>query len=252
MLDKLNALAKSIPKDKLGQLLVEMFTAFNGAGYDLESMLDSSSKLSHEGSAVVDHTRALADDSRPILDAQAQTSDQTRRWARNLAGFTGQMVQDDAQFPEAAAHRTRLRARGFASAQSGEAHPAGVLGELDHHQADRGDLSPRARTAASATAPSVAAYASYGVTNNPTGLAVGGFALTIATPPACTVGFLPPSQWRSPADVSEADIPDNLNCTLPQNSPIFVRGARDYPCMNKPGKRAPTAEICIATRNICH
>lgn len=79
MLDKLSALVKSISEDKLGQLLDETFTAFNGAGYDLESMLDSSSKLSHDASAVVDHTRALFDDGRPLLDAQAQTSGQTRR-----------------------------------------------------------------------------------------------------------------------------------------------------------------------------
>lgn len=69
--------------------------------------------------------------------------------------------------------------------------------------------------------PSVAAYGSYGVTNNPTGLAVGGFTLTIADPPACTLGFLPPSQWRSPADVSEADTPDNLyaSCRKIRRSP---------------------------------
>lgn len=79
MLDKLSALVKSIPKDKLGQLLDETFTAFNGAGYDLESMLDSSAKLSHDASAVVDHTRTLVDDGRPFLNAQAQTADQTRR-----------------------------------------------------------------------------------------------------------------------------------------------------------------------------
>jgi phospholipid/cholesterol/gamma-HCH transport system substrate-binding protein len=92
--------------------------------------------------------------------------------------------------------------------------------------------------------PYVAATGSYGVTNNPTGLAVGGFALTIADPPACTVGFLPPSQWRSPADTTVIDTPDNLYCKLPQDSPISVRGARNYPCMGHPGKRAPTVEIC--------
>ncbi|WP_232517802.1 hypothetical protein [Mycobacterium intracellulare] len=92
--------------------------------------------------------------------------------------------------------------------------------------------------------PSVAAYGSYGVTNNPTGLAVGGFTLTIANPPAYTVGFLPPSSWRSPANVSEADIPDNVYCKLPQVSPLSVRGSRNYPCMSKPGKRAPTVAIC--------
>lgn len=63
-------------------------------------------------------------------------------------------------------------------------------------------------------------------------------------PAGVPVGFLPPSRWRSPADVTEADTPDNLYCKLPQDSPISVRGARNYPCMGKPGKRAPTVEIC--------
>ena len=40
------------------------------------------------------------------------------------------------------------------------------------------------------------------------------------------------------------DTPDGLYCKLPQDSPIGVRGARNYPCMGHPGKRAPTVELC--------
>jgi phospholipid/cholesterol/gamma-HCH transport system substrate-binding protein len=80
--------------------------------------------------------------------------------------------------------------------------------------------------------------------NNPTGFTQGDFTLTVGDPPACTVGFLPPSSWRSPADLSDVDTPDGLYCKLPQDSPIAVRGARNYPCMGQPGKRAPTVEIC--------
>jgi hypothetical protein len=75
-------------------------------------------------------------------------------------------------------------------------------------------------------------------------MAVSDFAITVNDPPACTVGFLPPSQWRSPADTTTIDTPDGLYCKLPQDSPIAVRGARNYPCMGHPGKRAPTVEIC--------
>ena len=60
----------------------------------------------------------------------------------------------------------------------------------------------------------------------------------------CTVGYLPPSQMRSPADTSTVDTPDGLYCKLPQDSPVGVRGVRNYPCMGRPGKRAPTVEIC--------
>jgi phospholipid/cholesterol/gamma-HCH transport system substrate-binding protein len=80
--------------------------------------------------------------------------------------------------------------------------------------------------------------------NNPTGLGVGDFSATLADPPACAVGFLPPSAWRSPANTSETDTPDGLYCKLQQDSPIAVRGARNYPCMGHPGKRAPTVQLC--------
>ena len=92
----------------------------------------------------------------------------------------------------------------------------------------------------------VAAQQSFGIPkNNSTGLPqAGDFAFTISDPPSCTVGFLPPSQWRNPADITTIDTPDGLYCKLPQDSPLAVRGARNYPCMGHPGKRAPTVELC--------
>ena len=92
--------------------------------------------------------------------------------------------------------------------------------------------------------PNVANTQAASPANNPTGLPLGDFALTVEDPPACTVGFLPPSAWRSPDDTTVIDTPDGLYCKLPQDSPSGVRGARNYPCMGHPGKRAPTVEIC--------
>src|SRR6202008_2217611 len=83
-----------------------------------------------------------------------------------------------------------------------------------------------------------------GSMNWPDGQARGDFALTIDDPPICTVGFIPQNQWRSPSDTSDIDTPDGLYCKLPQDSPLAVRGARNYPCMGHPGKRAPTVAIC--------
>jgi phospholipid/cholesterol/gamma-HCH transport system substrate-binding protein len=62
------------------------------------------------------------------------------------------------------------------------------------------------------------------------------------------VGFLPFSQWRPPGETSSVDTPDGLYCKLPQDSPISVRGARNLPCMNAPGKRAPTVDICYSDK----
>ncbi len=79
----------------------------------------------------------------------------------------------------------------------------------------------------------------------------GDFALTISDPPACTVGFLPPSQWRSPADTTDIDTPDGLYCKLPQDSPIAVRGARNYPCMGTRASARPPSKSATATSHTC-
>ncbi len=92
--------------------------------------------------------------------------------------------------------------------------------------------------------PDVAGIQAVAPSKNQTGWALGDFAIDISDPPPCTVGFLPPSLWRSPADTTTLDTPDGLYCKLPQDSPIAVRGARNAPCMGVPGKRAPTVEIC--------
>ena len=78
----------------------------------------------------------------------------------------------------------------------------------------------------------------------------GDFALTIGDPPPCTVGFLPPSQWRSPADTTAIDTPDGLYCKLPQDSPIAVRGARNYPCMGHRASARPPSNSATTPRGI--
>jgi phospholipid/cholesterol/gamma-HCH transport system substrate-binding protein len=71
------------------------------------------------------------------------------------------------------------------------------------------------------------------------------FNLNINLPPACTTGFLPAQQLRSASLQDYPDIPrGDLYCRVPQDSVLNVRGAKNYPCETKPGKRAPTAAMC--------
>jgi len=244
LLDQTSALIKSIPKDKVRQLLDESFQGFNGAGYDFGSLFDSSSKLAADLNGVSDRSRTLVEDSAPLLDSQADTTDAIRTWARSLAGVTGQVVTDDPQV------RTLLRngpgAANEASRLLNQVKP--TLPVLLANLTTIGQVAvtyhPSIEQLLVLFPPFVSTIQSFAPDHNPTGLPIGDFTLTVSDPPACTVGFLPQSQWRSPADTSEIDTPDGLYCKLPQDSPIAVRGARNYPCMGKPGKRAPTAEIC--------
>jgi phospholipid/cholesterol/gamma-HCH transport system substrate-binding protein len=245
MLDQLSTLVDSFPKEKLSPLLDEAYTAFNGAGYDFGSLLDSGSKLTADTNSVSDQLKSLIDDSGPLLDTQAQTTDSIRTWARSLAGITEQVVNNDPQV------RTILeRGPGFAQEVSGllsDLKP--TLPVLLANLTTLGQMlvtyNPSLEQTLLLLPGYIAAQQAFGLPqNNPTGLVSGDFTLTAGDPPPCTVGFLPPSQWRNPADTTVIDTPDGLYCKLPQDSPISVRGARNFPCMGHPGKRAPTVEIC--------
>lgn len=244
LLDQTSALIKSIPKDKLELLLDESFKATNGAGYDLGSLMDSSARVSDGLSDVRDSTRALVEDSVPLLDSQAAGTDDLRTWAHSLANITGTLVDDDQQIrtvlkdgPASVNQATRLLE------QVKPTLPV-LLANLTSIGQILVTYRPGLEQILVLLPPFVANIVSAAPDHNPTGLGQGDFTLSFGDPPSCTVGFLPPSQWRSPEDTSEVDTPDGLYCKLPQDSPLAVRGARNYPCMNKPGKRAPTAEIC--------
>jgi phospholipid/cholesterol/gamma-HCH transport system substrate-binding protein len=245
MLDKVSALVDSIPGDRISDLLDESFKGFNGAGDDFQSLLDSASKLTNDVNGVSDQTRSLIDDSRPLLDSQAETSDAIRTWARSVAGVTQQVAQDD---PDVRA--ILQRGPGFAqevSALLNQVKP--TLPILLANLTTLGQIlityNPSLEQLLVLLPAVIAAQQSFGLAkNNPVGLPLSDFTLTVSDPPGCTVGFLPPSQWRNPADTTTIDTPDGLYCKLPQDSPIAVRGARNYPCMGHPGKRAPTVELC--------
>jgi virulence factor Mce-like protein len=244
VLDQTSALLNSIPKGRLSALLDEEFKAFNGAGYDLGSLSDSSAQVSGDLNSVADRARTLTDDTGPVLDSQAQSTDAIRLWARSLAGFTGQAAKNDPQFrsllhegPGAFNEASRLleQIKPTLPVLLANLTTIGQIGVTYHASLEQVlVLLP----------PFTAFLQSIQGDKNPTGMIPSDFSLTFSDPPGCTVGFLPPSQWRSPADTTDIDTPDGLYCKLPQDSPISVRGARNYPCMGHPGKRAPTVEIC--------
>jgi phospholipid/cholesterol/gamma-HCH transport system substrate-binding protein len=244
MLDQVNALIKSLPKNKIGQLLDESFQAFNGAGYDLGSLSDATSRISTDANSVVERTRTLTEDSGPLLDSQAKTADSIRTWARSLAGISDVVATDDSRVrtllrngPGAADEASRLfeQIKPTLPVLLANLTTLGQIGVTYHASLEQlFVLLP----------PAVAITQTAAPFNHPEGWAKGDFSFTVDDPPICTVGFLPPNMWRSPADTSDIDTPDGLYCKLPQDSPLSVRGARNYPCMGHPGKRAPTVEIC--------
>jgi virulence factor Mce-like protein len=248
MMDKLSALITSIPKDKLSGLLDESFKAFNGSGPDLKTLVDSASRIAADQRTIADRSAQLVDDAGPALDAQLESADSLRSWSGNLAGVTEQVVTNDQQVrtiletgPGAAQEVSRLLD------QVKPTLPV-LLANLTTLGQVAVTYRPGLEQLLVLLPPSTAFYQGEGPAQNPTGLPIGDFRISVDDPPACTVGFLPPSSWRSPADTTTIDTPDGLYCKLPQDSPIAVRGARNYPCMGVPGKYAPTVQECYSDK----
>jgi virulence factor Mce-like protein len=244
MLDQVSGLLDSFPKDSLARLLDESAQGLGGAGYDLGSLIDSSARVAGELNPVAEQTRRLVEDSGPLLDSQVQTSDAIRLWTRSLAGVSTQLSTNDPQIrtllqngPAAADEVARLfdQIKPTLPVLLANLTSIGQVGVTYHASLEQVlVLLP----------PLTAMFIGAGPHNNYVGMGIGDFRLTLGDPAPCTAGFLPPNQWRSPTDTTPADTPDGLYCKLPQDSPIAVRGARNYPCMGVPGKRAPTVEQC--------
>lgn len=244
MMDHLGAMVATIPKGRLHTLLDESFTAFNGAGYDLQTLVESASTIARDTDTIADRTSALIEDAGPVLDGQIDSADALRTWSARLAGVSGQLVADDSAIrsilqtgPVALQEVSRLLE------QVKPTLPV-LLANLTSLGQVAVTYRPGLEQLLVLLPPASAFYQSAVGSNNATGIPIGDFRISIDDPPACTVGFLPPSSWRSPADTTTVDTPDGLYCKLPQDSPIAVRGARNFPCMDVPGKYAPTVAEC--------
>ncbi|MEE2058921.1 MlaD family protein [Rhodococcus artemisiae] len=244
LLDQADVLLASISDTRLQTVVDEAFDAFNGTGPELQQLIDSTRLFVQEASANSGETRRLLDEIGPLLDTQVVTSESIRSWTRDMVTFTDQLRESDPDLralmekgPAAAAEAETLLqdlrptlplllANLVSVGEVGVIYNAGIEQILV--------LYPPMTTALITAAGGGPAEDG----------AVVDFHLQLHDPPPCLSGFVPPDQWRSPADTSMVETPDNIFCQLPQSDPNAVRGARNVPCMEYPGRRAPTPEMC--------
>ncbi|HTM83388.1 MAG TPA: MCE family protein, partial [Mycobacterium sp.] len=187
----------------------------------------------------------IIDNSGPILDSQVTSGDAIERWATNLNVLATQSAQQDQALrrilPQAAASADQLNeVLGGVRETLPQtlANTAIVLDILKRYrpylEAILVALPQEATTSQAVTAP---------YENEARALLDLG--LTINQPAPCFTGFLPASEWRSPADTSSQQSESGLYCKIPKDTTAnVVRGARNFPCADVPDKRAATPAEC--------
>jgi phospholipid/cholesterol/gamma-HCH transport system substrate-binding protein len=242
-LDRAEAALAAIPAGKIPNLLDETAQAVGGLGPTLQKLVDNTQSFVTALQENIGDVNSIIDNAPPIFASQVQSADAIYRWAANLNSLTAQAKEQDAalrsSLQQAAPTAEQLNTL-FVDVQDALPQTLANLAIITEmlKRYNKGVeqalvLLPQAPAAGQAVAAPFAGEASLDL------------ALSINQPPPCLTGFLPASQWRSPADTSLKPVEDGLYCKVPQETPAnSVRGARNIPCVDVPGKRAATPMEC--------
>lgn len=244
LLRQAETLLGSLGDTRLRELLHEAFIATNGAGPELARLIESARLLVDEANANYPQVSQLIDQAGPFLQAQIRAGGDIKSLADGLARFTWQLRAADprlrdtlADAPDAIdeANTAFSGIRPSFPALAASLANLGRVGVIYHKSIEQLLVVFPALFAAIIT--------SAGGVPQDEGAKLD-FKIDLHDPPPCMTGFLPPPRVRSPADESVREIPRDMYCKTAQNDPSTVRGARNYPCQEFPGKRAPTVQLC--------
>lgn len=247
LLNAANRGLQAIPPENLKTVVDESYTAIGGLGPEIARFVKGSTQLAIDARTNLDPLVALIDNSQPVLNSQADSSAQIRVWAAHIADLTHQLQANDTSV-------------------------AGLLDKGAPAAAEARQLIDRLQPTLPLLLANLVSVGQVAVTYQPAieqllvlvpvvvaelqGSTLADrdtkhpgayldFNLNINLPPPCTTGFLPVQQQRT---ANFEDVPDrpagDLYCRIPQDSFNAVRGARNYPCLTRPGKRAPTVKMC--------
>jgi phospholipid/cholesterol/gamma-HCH transport system substrate-binding protein len=242
-LDTANRGLAVLPKDKIASLLDETAQAVGGLGPALQRLVDSTQAIIGDLKTNVSDVNDIIQNSAPILDSQVNSGDAIERWAHNLNILAAQSAENDqhvqsilTQAAPTADQVNQLFSDVRETLPQTLANLEIVLDMLKRYHKGVEQLLVVLPQGVANGQMVTAAFPGYAALDN---------ALTINQPPPCMTGFLPASQWRSPADTSLAPLPSGTYCKIPQYWPAnAVRGARNIPCVDVPGKRAATPREC--------
>lgn len=244
LLRQAETLLGSLGDTRLRELLHEAFIATNGAGPELARLIESARLLVDEANANYPQVSQLIDQAGPFLQAQIRAGGDIKSLADGLARFTWQLRAADPRLrdtlagaPDAIdeANTAFSGIRPSFPALAASLANLGRVGVIYHKSIEQLLVVFPALFAAIIT--------SAGGVPQDEGAKLD-FKIDLHDPPPCMTGFLPPPLVRSPADESVREIPRDMYCKTAQNDPSTVRGARNYPCQEFPGKRAPTVQLC--------
>ncbi|BBZ15213.1 MCE family protein [Mycobacterium branderi] len=249
LLNATNRGLQAIPGENLKTVIDESYTAIGGLGPELSRIVKGSTRLAIDARKNLDELTNVIDNVAPVLNTQTDTSESVQAWAAHMADITRQLKDND------------VAVRNVLHKGSGAMEEVRDLFDrlqptLPIVMANLASIAPVLVTYHAGLEQilvlvplGTAAMQAVTVANQNTKQDYRGaylsFNLNFNLPPPCTTGYLPIQQQRVPTYEDYPDRPaGDVYCRVPQDSMFNVRGARNYPCVTRPGKRAPTVKLC--------
>jgi phospholipid/cholesterol/gamma-HCH transport system substrate-binding protein len=244
-LDTANRGLEVLPKDKIGQLLDETAESVGGLGPALQRLVDSTQAIVGDFKTNINQVDDIIQNSGPILDSQANSRSAIDRWAHNLNILGAQTAQQDQ-------HVKSILTQAAPTADQVNSVFSDVRESLPQTLANLEiiiDMLKRYHPGVEQTLVFLPQLGSIvqaiSAPYEKDRMAALDLTLAINYPAPCLTGFRPAPEWRAPADTSIAPLRSGNYCRIPQDfQSNAVRGARNMPCMDVPGRRAPTPEDC--------
>jgi phospholipid/cholesterol/gamma-HCH transport system substrate-binding protein len=249
LLDAANRGVEAIPNDNLKTVVDESYTALGGLGPEFRRLVQGATSLAIDADKNRDALVALIDDSKPVLDTQIDTSSSVQAWASHLATITDQLKTQDGALAGVLEKGPGALDEGRALIDRIKPTLPTVLANLVSIEKVAVVYQPAIEQLLVLLPQGTASIAAGMVADLYNKTDYRGFYLSfnlnLNLPPPCTTGFLPPQQKRGPAfEDAPPRAPGDVYCRTPQDGMFNVRGAKNYPCMERPGKRAPTVAMC--------
>lgn len=239
VLDSVNRLLESVPKQKTQRVLDQLDDGLGGSGPELSELVDASGKLLSEAQSQIDATTSLISALQPVLGTQRDLAAQTQGYAEALNDVTGSLATGDS-----AALRALLKdAPGGLDAAKKTVQDLQptlplLLANLTTNAQVLNTYLPELRQTLVVYPATIARVQS---TVNPRA-AEGDVQLdlraAINNPPSCLKGYLPVEERRSPRVTNTRKVDELSHCDIAPESPTAVRGARNLPCPQGDGRGA--------------
>ena len=233
-----------LPQEKIEVVLDETAAAIGGLGPALQRLVEGTTAIAGDFQGNLGSVRDLIQNSGPILESQVDSGDAIERWSRNLNVLAAQTAEQDAalrstleQAAPTADDVTRVFSDTRDALPQALANVAIVADIAKRYNKNLEQLLTIFPQGATVAQMNTSVFPGEGLLHLP---------LSINQPPPCLTGFLPASEWRAPADTSLKPLASGLYCKIPKDyQGNVVRGARNLPCVDVPGKRAATPAECL-------